>query len=325
MLKHYRNYLKLMMGFLKLRLVQLWFEIRKIGIFRTLILLALVFCVYFLLWHGLANPKIRFYLAFAYLGLIFSIHLYRKDKRFVATFGQQAVLLFLCEYFFLALPLLIMSLIQNLYLLLAVFLAFLCLIPFLRISVKKTNRNNILIRSIPAAMFEWKSGIRKNFIFLLSVYVLLNICSFFIGAVPVLFYILTVMFSSFFQECEPRNLLEINENSPKIFLRNKMISNSKLFGLLFLFPYVLFVLFHTSYWYIALIEAIMCYCVFLFAILMKYAYYRPNDRLNSNSVFLAIAILSIIIPFLFPVTIFMAVYFYFKSKTNLKTYLHAYN
>jgi hypothetical protein len=60
----------------------------------------------------------------------------------------------------------------------------------------------------------------------------------------------------------------------------------------------------------------------MFAILLKYAAYSPNDNLSQNSVLFFFGFLGSIIPFLLPLPLIMNIRNYKKAVTNLNRYFH---
>lgn len=93
-----------------------------------------------------------------------------------------------------------------------------------------------------------------------------------------------------------------------------------------LLPLVLaFVLFHPELWFIPVVEYVLISFILMYAIFLKYAFYKPNQQLIAGQIFTAIGALSLFLPFLIPLVWILSVRFYFKSISNLNPYLDDFN
>lgn len=309
---------------LNIRLKQLYRESKGIGIVRIIFLLALVAFIFFALYVNIEIVPTKYYITATYLTLILFLHLNRKDKRFLSLIFNRPYIIFITEYFLLSVPLLIISILKFEFVLIALILSGVSIISFLTLTIQKTNRNNFIIRMIPDNNFEWKSGVRKYFWSIVPVWIATVLGSFLIGAVPTGIFLITSAIISFYQESEPRNLIELYELPARKFIKNKLIGSLKINTAVSIIPMLLFLIFHTEYWYIVVYEFIMCNFVITFVILLKYARYAPCEDLSANGILTGMALISIALPFLFAAIIVMGVVYYFKSINNLNRYLNAY-
>ena len=129
------------------------------------------------------------------------------------------------------------------------------------------------------------------------------------------------MVGLFFQEGEPRQFIEIQELSAKGFLLQKLKSNLVLFTMTTILFVVLFLIFHSQYWYIILMEYFIAYCLLIFAITQKYAKYQANEKLVNNNVLFGIAVSGFFWPPNLPFIWLMSGYYYFKAIKKLKPIL----
>ena len=60
----------------------------------------------------------------------------------------------------------------------------------------------------------------------------------------------------------------------------------------------------------------------MFAILLKYSAYSPNDNVKQNSILFFFAFLGSIIPYLLPLCVIMNIRHYKKAVANLNQYFH---
>jgi len=201
-------------------------------------------------------------------------------------------------------------------------IAFLLVLPFFKISLKKYSINTWFQKQIPNDNFEWKAGIRKNIILFIGVWFIAFITSFFIGSIPIAIFILGIVVMSFYENNESLPMLLAKEQSPKIFLRRK-IRNHLLIYLAVMIPLLLsFIVFHLEYYYIPLLEIILFYILIIYNILLKYAFYRPNEKSGGTQIFSAIGSISVFVPFVLIIVFVLGIKFLFQSLHNLKIYLH---
>lgn len=302
---------------LKIRIKQAYRNISTIGLFRIAIVLILFLLFLAFIFQQLQQNFNGLISVLLLIGAVFLIHIKRKDKIFLFTTYKKPQLIYFAEYFIITAPILIMLLIAKRYDLIAYQLIGVSSIPFLKISLKnkKLNLNNKLLEKVPYNCFEIKSGIRSNFYFLISLNIIGLIFGFWVATAPIIILINTLIFSGFYQICEPRNVIEINKQKPDKFLLKKITSNLVIFATIQLPVIILFLMFNYQYFAIVFIVFGIGILFIILSILLKYALYSPNANLSGNSIILGIAII------LLPILFFMLLIYYFKAKNNLKHYL----
>ena len=306
---------------LKVRLKQIKREALTLGtayVFFFLILF--VFIAIGLLDQFSKSPNC-FYLSGLIAFLIFSIQVNRKDKRFIRTASENAYKAVFTEYFILSLPFTAMSLFTpNWYCFIlttgAIFIA-----SFIDITFNQTTKIKNLSKYIPPNNFEWIGGVRKNLYLILFIYILaLALC--FLNFVSLfLLWFLSTIILSFYIECEPLNLLLLNEEKPGRFLIKKTKEHAKIFIFFTLPILIAYTIFNFETFWIT----VFIFCCFLinlfFGITLKYSSYQPNEKLVVNNTLMAIAQTGIIIPFLIPIPLLMSLRNYQRAKENLSNYL----
>lgn len=310
-----------------IRIKQTFRNIIKIGIFRTLFILFFLTYASLITYDLIKQNSAGILFIILVLSLILTLHLLRTDKSFLNNITVNPQFIYFIEYILFSSPVILLCILTMRIDLIIYQIIGLMLIALLKISYifKKQNLNNFLIKLIPTECFEIKSGVRHSFWLAVPTYFLCLVFTFWIGTTPIMIFLSLLFFISFYQQCEPRNILEKNEFPPKIFLISKLIINSKVFSIIQIPLLILFMVFHIEYWWIALIEYVFATTVLVFIILLKYSMYSPNDFLNANTIMGIFATLSIVIPFLLPVLILLIVVYYFKAIENLKQHLNAYN
>jgi hypothetical protein len=192
----------------------------------------------------------------------------------------------------------------------------------LKIEIAGRNTNSFFQRLIPDDNFEWKSGIRLTLYIFVPLWILGFFCSFFIGSVRVVLFILGIIVIGFYESSESLQILFANNLSPAQFLRKKVWNHLLIFIVVFS-PLVLsFVVFHPELYYIPLIELAILTSIFVYKILLKYSFYKPNEKSPATQLFSNIAIISLFVPILIPVVIGISVRLIFMANKKLKFYLN---
>ncbi len=305
----------------KIRRKQAYRNIASIGIFRIAVVFILAVFLFAFIFNQLHETINGIIVILLFTVFVLFLHLQRTDKVFISIIYNSPRLIYFAEYLILSLPILITSFLAKRYDLMIYALVGISVIPFFNISIKikKENLNNKILNLIPNRCFEIKSGFRQYFYFIIPLNILALILGFWIGSAPIMLIINTLIFTSFYQTCEPRNIIEINELSPDSFISKKLKNNLLVFTLLHTPVISMFLLFNYQYFIIIAIVWVCGVLFLVFAILLKYALYSPNADLKANSIIISIAV------FFPPIIFFMLPIYYFKAKNNLIFYLDDYN
>lgn len=179
--------------------------------------------------------------------------------------------------------------------------------------MKFINKNN----------YEFKSGIRKNFIFIIIVYSFILITVWWsIFLALILFILLSITINSFFEEMEPQYFLHIQYYTASDFITNKLLLQCKTY-ILFTLPVILLLLINElSIWYITTAVFIYNLLLLFYYILLKYACYNGNGKAIANRFFLILGYLSIIFPILIPLIIILTIRNYFKAIKNMQLHFN---
>jgi hypothetical protein len=194
----------------------------------------------------------------------------------------------------------------------------------LNISIQKKYYPSFLFinNKIPAAFFEWKSGVRQSIFFLIPLYILAIVFCWFKVLPLLLLWLINSTIASFYSEHESLQILRVHQLGAKPFLHHKLVSHCKLFLLLNLPIVIVNTMFNPSLWYVTIVFLPVQLSLLCFAILYKYASYEPNQKNKANSFIVSLVVVATIIPFLTPIPIIMACRYYYKAVHNLKHYLH---
>jgi len=198
----------------------------------------------------------------------------------------------------------------------------LTIIPFLKFSYSQVTYFKNISSLIPHSNFEWISGFRRSFLFLIPVYFLAIVFSWFRFLPLFLLWFITVSIASFYTECEPLHILKQNSLSPRYFLRRKIFLHSKSLVLLCIPVLLVNSIFNIEYWYINVLFLPVQLSLLCFAICLKYSTYRPNINLPGNNIILSLASIGTIVPFFLPIPLILAFKYYGNAKLNLEKYLN---
>ncbi len=307
--------------FFKIRCLQALRIVQDIGTVRLVL-----FCICLL-------PFLFRYFAEAwYLSVVASlflllIHLARTDKKFLKILHCRPLQVYAVDYgLFLLFPLAWLLYVGAYWHFLAVFGFALGLI-FLPFTLPQFNQPLLLFSNIwiPAIAFEWKSGFRQYFTFVMVLWASgFGLCQYEV-AIPLLISALTLLSSCFYLACEPLPMLLVFGKTPKQLLQHKIYWQLLLFWGFISPLVVLFLVFHLQYWYLMLYFLVSSSLAQIFAILYKYTVYRPATQATLNLfiyvLFGSIFLFILILPLFVPVGIFVLVRYYRKAVQNLETFI----
>jgi hypothetical protein len=281
------------------------------------ILLVLIFASYTTFQK---SPDAYYLTAFLFLMCV-SLQSYRNDKIFVYSHIRKPRLEIYSEYVVLTFPFAVSSLFTHNWFCYPLLLTALLRVPFIRFTIEKKTYLKHISAIIPASDFEWISGLRKSFVFLIPVYALALGMSWFRVLPLILLWFITVSVASFYSECEPKHILQEGNLSSKQLLNRKLYRSSRYLILLYLPVLFINTLFNPDYWVLGLLFIPMQVALVSYSVCLKYASYEPNKKPIGNSIILALVSLGSIVPYFVPVPLMMAIYTYGKAKKNLNNYL----
>ena len=306
---------------LYIRYRQLLRNIKGLGLYIPLIFGTTIYLSY-VSYRIYSMDIYSIYLLALLLFLCFSIQLNRKDKFFLflhVTHFRREVFL---EYVLLTLPFSITALFTNVWYLYPIYLFLLFCLPYISYSLKKQTHLKNLSQLIPAYNFEWISGIRKSYAILFLLYIAALSLSWFRILPLILCWLITVIITSFYSECEPINMLKEGGQNSNHFLRKKLVQHSKLLLLIFLPITIINFAFNPEYYLLIPLFLLMQLVLLWFAICIKYSMYRPLRNSSANNILLSFVTLGSVLPFLLPIPLLMTLFYYHKAKSNLIYYLN---
>ncbi len=309
------------MTLLSIRVIQLKRELLATG-FRSLLLIGVAFFLFYashLFWQ---QREYTFY----FIGFLFivcaSIQLSRQDKTFIYTHLRHPHLEIFIEYLVLVLPFTFSSLFTPNWYYFPILVGALSLLPFYRQTYSQQAYFKSMSNVLPAYYFEWISGFRKMFLFLIPVYFLALAFSWFKILPLFLLWLLTVSIVTFYTECEPLHILRAGKLTAMQFVRQKLWRHARFLVLLYLPILLINTVFNFDYWLLNLLFIPVQLSLLCFAICFKYSSYEPNADLAANNMIVSLVSLGSVLPYLLPIPLIMSFVHYRKAVRNLKNYLH---
>lgn len=288
----------------------------ELGVLRVIFLISIILIAI----SGFANTG---YAIVFFAVVVFSIHLSRRDKKLVMIISPNCYyVVFLAEYLFISVPLLVVLVYTFKLSAVALFLIMLLLITLVR-SFEILNFFTVNINFlVPDKNFEWKSGLRKYGLQFLLLYTAALVCAPF-KYVPILILWGTLLvILRFYEHFEDYKLLEIENVSVAKFLKKKIGTAVSTFHLYATPVLALHLVLNTEVVW-AVIAFYGLSMIFLgYVVLTKYAFYVPFGNSIGNKIIGYVGVFSVLLPFFIPLPLIMAVRYYAIAKSNLKTYIH---
>lgn len=320
---------KMIAAFLRIRFLQLARELKALGWWRTVVVAALAVGVLAVFYNWTHRSRDTWYGSCGVALAVCAVHFARKDKAFLVAAAGSVFRVSVSEYLVFTAPFLLMGLFSAgwVYTLgLPFFYAALGALPVSR------TRKIRLKRSLPflsSENFEWRSGIRMNLWPLAALYLGCLGCIGYEYASLYLWWILLALVIPFYQENEPREMLESCELPPSSFLLRKLRGQLTDYGLISAPVFVGYAVFHPTEAWIAGIVWVLSAVNLSWFILSKYAAYEPARKPQGGQLVITMVHLAMLIPmagpFMIPVPLVLAARAYRKSFHHLNIYLDAYH
>lgn len=306
---------------LNIRLIQIRRELNNSGPGIIVILGLFSFLVYTSYVFFQKTPD-AYYVTALVFSVCLSIQSYRKDKLFVYCHIQKPHTEIFAEYFVLTFPFMASSLFTVNWFCYPVLLAGLLFLPFIKFTFTQKTYFHNLTAIISASNFEWISGFRKTFLYLIPLYLLAIGFSWFRILPLFILWFITITITSFYIECEPLHILKECNVAPGKFLQQKLWQHSIFIFFLYVPVLLINTIFNIEYWILNLLFIPIQLALIWYAICLKYAGYEPNKNSIGNSIVLSLVSLGSIVPYLLPIPLIMAMVTYRKAIKNLKNYLN---
>jgi type IV secretory pathway TrbD component len=137
--------------------------------------------------------------------------------------------------------------------------------------------------------------------------------------------IIVLMAVSTQEQCEPRAMLLATADDARSLLRTKVWGAVRLMTLVLMPVLVAATLFQPGWWWVHAGFGLGMLVLVAYAVVLKYANYRPNLRLEANGANVSLAALFAVLPGLSLVPVIMLLTELPKARANLNAYFHAHH
>ncbi len=306
----------------RVRFIQLYREARSSG---PLILIPLLLLVVYLTVAGykqFQETPSAWYICGAYVVLLLAVHIQRKDFSFLKHLFLQPSRYLAAEYIWAGSPVWLLALVAGNFRATLLLLVLSAVVAFIPVQSHAKTRLASLSRFTGPSNFEWTAGIRKMHVSLV-ILLLIGIAGVYFPYFSLfVIWLITGLVSSFYVECESAIMIQHTYPSvtPAGFLWNKIKGHSKLYGLLVLPIVISYAIFQFDSVFILLGFMVYQYLLLVFFITTKYSQYEPAQQLTASQITTSIALISVLMPVLFPVFLLMIFRNLASAKQLLKTY-----
>jgi hypothetical protein len=315
-----------MKNLLRIRFLQIYRELLNAGLWAVFVGLVIYASIIIRITKSSVLPPTPNEFALIFGMLVFSIHSIRKDKRILSVvLPEKQKFYYLLEYGVWSLPLIIPLLVHRDFIGIIIFYCCCLVTVILDISIKFGDKwKKVLLNYfIEKDNFEWLAGMRKVQYPLIILYIFCLAISYWHFAGFICLGVITFLFSKFYDECENRTILTLINETSTSFIKEKL-KKQVIQYLKFIAPILLVYIFHYSDKWILYVPLTIVYLAnYILYILNKYKSYEPNQVLRANIVYVAITLLGMFIPYLFPISLILVFVFYSKAIQNLKPYFNA--
>jgi hypothetical protein len=304
-------------------------ELTRTEPFAVVVTLAMLGVAQWRLFALTDNVTGRWVVVACSVAVIMSVHIARRDERFLRIAGVAHRGLFAAEYLVLCVPFSIPLLSSEAPHLAAVGPGSALLLTLLPAGLvppfvaQRAQRRSPVPLPLPDTAFEWLAGIRRSAVWLSLLYLAAALLSHQFETMLAVLVLVVLTPPAFYQDGEGSTLVEVFALSPGAFLRHKMGRSLALLWGLAAPVAVLCAVRHPALWYVPLAVLVLGSFMLATAVLVKYAFYREGVRAGiANPLAVGAVTASLVIP---PVTALLLHRLWRKSVRNLLPYLNAFD
>ncbi len=304
---------------LKLR----WLQLRRAFPVYGIVLLAGAVIAGVALLQGGAEQDASYaaYIAVGALSGVWGLHNRRRDRHFLLHHLQHPRASMAVEYGAMLLPVALALALAKAWLAVAMVLPGL-LMPWVPVKQGMGVRARTIRNVIPASLFEWKGFLQSTHPLGLFIW-LAALASCWLPVLPMfLVGVIAMMVAGAQEQCEPRAMLLATATDAVALLRKKVFGSMRIMMIIVIPVVVGATIFRPEWWWIHALFASGMLVLVAYAIMLKYANYRPNVRLDANGANVAVAAVFAILPGLSLVPLIMLLTEVPKARANLNAYFH---
>lgn len=311
--------LKSALFFLYIHLKRLYRMLGQLGIFRVLLLGGI-------LVMGLKatlKPGMLHWQATILVLILAQNHINRKDFVLLNNQGFNHAGFFMLLYLLISSPFLLTYLIWPDFTAALILTGGIALLSLIKKPLVVSRKKNYpAFRFIPADSWEWRAGLRKNYLFIFVLYLLAGLFSGFDYTFAIVLLAFSLLAASFQMTHESQLFILSTSLPPKSFLLRKLLLQIIPFTILSL-PLMLgaFILYPDGFRPLLLVF-INSLLVQAFTIAFKYAGYLPGTQTPYHMAVIVLLNLTFILPVLIPLPILMLAVYSKKAIVQLTHIIH---
>lgn len=206
--------------------------------------------------------------------LVGTIHLSRKDRKFISKLGQRWGY-FMIDYALVLVPFSVLILFFNGAPAASSSLAGLgtAFLPLPAFSKKqRPARLDFILKKVPLSFFEWRMVIRSGGFFSVIIYLVMLGVSWSIPGFCLSIFFCFIIIPVAYEYLEPKEFITKADG----FIRRKILQHSIFFQLGILPLYLLFLICNLDHWYFIPVAFILGECLLMMSIITKYKRYIPR-------------------------------------------------
>ena len=289
--------------------------LNQLGIFRVIILGIILF---FALKASL-RPGMLLWQSMAIIAILAMAHLARKDFILLNNSGLNNPLFFILLYLFILSPFLCLYIWWPDYKAAGLLVAGIALVSLVRKPIRLTRRKIYpSFRFITADAWEWRAGLRKNYLLLAAVLLIVSLFHEYDYLFAAAVLVCSIVTASFLMVHEPRPML-VSLGKPAVsLLRRKILLQTGLFSLLVLPLLISSVLLFPDGYRPVMLVFFTSLIVQAFAVSVKYSGYLPGAQTPYHMILIVLLNFTFILPVLLPLPVIMLAVFSAKAIHQLK-------
>ncbi len=300
-----------------------WLQLRRVLPAYGLMLLAFAVCAAVWLLHTtlLRDASYTPYVVGGAMLTLWSMHQRRADLPFLHRHVQHVRLAMALEYGALLVPVMVSLVLAHAWWQ-AASLLLACALPWTPAMRASGVRGRWVRRLLPTQLFEWRSAVQSTWPWAALLWLAaLAFC--WLPVLPLfLLGALAMIAASVQEQCEPRAMLLATAPNARALLRSKVFGAMRIMTVLQLPVLIGASVAQPDWWWIHLLFGVGMLVLVAFAVVLKYANYVPNERLNANGAHVAVAAVFAIMPGLNLVPLIMLLTEWPKARANLRSYFH---
>ncbi|MFZ4543679.1 MAG: hypothetical protein ACOYOA_06490 [Saprospiraceae bacterium] len=294
----------------KIRLLQLYRLFATAGWGYLLILAFIAMLVLLSIMESMQKNQ-QVYWAFFPVLMAGTLHFKRKDRDWMSQLETNRFYLYFIDNWLIASPFFVLILIFQSLTTSTLSFLLISVIALFPVYKKSDFLSFFSYTFIPLYLFEWRTGLRKSGLSIPILFLLSIIGSAFEGTIIIYTLLSSLMISTFYNHCEPKEWLDFP------FKTGKKITQHVFCWTIVMSPQLLLhIILHRELWYFSLISWYFGAMLITFCIVFKYSLWSPFRTEVGIDRAASIFVGMMLIIFTSPACLFAIIYYQMKATKN---------